>query len=382
MGRVKGTLAALVAAGSLIAAATPARAAAPLRVDGARIADQAGRTVILRGVNVNGLGDYWQARPEIPSTIPLTRADFDQIASLGLNSVRLLVHWSRLEPAPGTFSDAYLAEIRQAVGWARAAGLKVVLDIHQDAWAKFVAAKPGEFCLPPFGQNVGFDGAPQWATMTDGLPNCRLVARELSPSVMRAWQSFWTNRKPQGAGPGALGIRDEFVRTWGWLAGAFRDDPTVVGYDLLNEPNWGEDYTANACGDPHNFSSPSSDLPTGLTGNVVRIRCGDAARPAGIPAGFHPDSQPALSRPYPRAYPGTAAFRADIDARRLVVEGSASATDAPLEVWVPGSGWPDVRVQGLRIRVRIARPGGWIVRAAPLGGAYRLVATGAGPLPD
>src|SRR5258707_1292653 len=93
-----------------------------------------GRQVLLRGVNVNQLGDYRQQRPDIPATLPITEADFAGIQSLGMNVVRLLVSWSRLEPQRGRFDAAYLAQIREAVGWARRHGIYVVLDMHQDAW--------------------------------------------------------------------------------------------------------------------------------------------------------------------------------------------------------------------------------------------------------
>ena len=51
-------------------------------MEGRRIVDDQGRTVLLRGVNVNQLGDYFQVRPDIPPAIPLTRGDVERIAAL------------------------------------------------------------------------------------------------------------------------------------------------------------------------------------------------------------------------------------------------------------------------------------------------------------
>src|SRR6478672_9692666 len=91
----------------VLAVMAPAATALP-RLHAERGSDPAivtadGRQVLLRGVNVNQLGDYWQQNASLPSTIPLTAADFAGIHSLGMNVVRLIVHWSKLEPQRGVY---------------------------------------------------------------------------------------------------------------------------------------------------------------------------------------------------------------------------------------------------------------------------------------
>ena len=49
----------------------------PLQTADRRIVDTAGRDVLLRGANVNSLGEYWQGVPAIAPTIPVTDADWD-----------------------------------------------------------------------------------------------------------------------------------------------------------------------------------------------------------------------------------------------------------------------------------------------------------------
>jgi endoglycosylceramidase len=218
-------------------ATTPAVARAaqsPLHVERGReaaIVDDQGRQVLLRGVNYNQLGDYYQGKAGLPTVAPAARADFVQMRRLGFNVVRLVTNWSAWQPARGAFDAAYLARVRQAVGWAAGEGIAVVLDMHQDAWGKFIATPAGAACPPGLGPAPGWDGAPAWATLTDGLSTCRLAnTRELSPAVAQAFQSFYADRE---------GIQSELVDTWRLIARAFARTPAVVGYDLLNEPHPG-----------------------------------------------------------------------------------------------------------------------------------------------
>jgi endoglycosylceramidase len=189
-----------------------------------------GRQVLLRGVNVNQLGDYYRQVPSLPSTFPLHSSDFTAIRGLGMNVVRLIVHWSELEPTRGAFNTKYVARIRRAVRWAKGRGIYVVLDMHQDAWGKYIASPKGEVCAPGAEHQQGWDGAPRWATITGGTPTCFTGLREAAPAVANAFQNFYDNTN---------GIQTELVRTWAKLAKAFAAEPAVAGYDLLNEPNPG-----------------------------------------------------------------------------------------------------------------------------------------------
>lgn len=201
------------------------------RGEDAAIVDEGGRQVLLRGLNVNQLGDYYQADPTLPTTIPLTERDFAEIAALGFNVVRLVMSWSAFQPERGAFDEGYVARVREAVRWAAEHDLYVVLDMHQDAWGKHIATPPGYECEPGLGPAVGWDGAPPWATFTDGMTTCRANdTRELSAAVAQAFESFYLDRE---------GIQSELVATWGRIAAAFAGEPNVAGYDLINEPHPG-----------------------------------------------------------------------------------------------------------------------------------------------
>jgi hypothetical protein len=108
-------------------------------------------------------------------------ASYRFLAEQGVRLVRLTVSWERLQPVPGKALDpAALARVRTALDRARAAGLSVVLDLHN--YGSF-AAPAGPLAL----------GSP-------GLPIARLA-------------DFWAR-----------------------LASATRDETALTGYDLLNEP--------------------------------------------------------------------------------------------------------------------------------------------------
>ena len=199
----------------------------------ARVRDDQGRQVLLRGVNLNVLGDYYQANADYPTVIPATDADWAEMQSDGIDVVRLLLSWSSLEPTRGTIDQDYLKRVHDAVDEAKAHDIYVVLDMHQDAYGKFSPTPAGTTCPDGSKPSIGWDGAPEWATITDGADTCAAAGvRELSPAVMKAFENFYLNTD---------GIQDELVKTWASVAQDFAADPTVAGYDLFNEPNWGAD---------------------------------------------------------------------------------------------------------------------------------------------
>jgi len=209
----------------------PALRAIPDVVDGGRIVDASGREVLLRGVNVNAHVEYWQYDPDLFTTYPFTEEDADMIAAMGWNMVRLLLSWSRVEPSPGEYDEAYLDEIAEAVAMLRERSVYTLIDLHQDAWDVSLAAPPDEVCdTRPAG---GWDGAPEWATFDGDEPRCERFERELVPAVRAAWIAFFDDME----GPGGVGIRTRYVQMFAHVVSRFANDDAVAGYDLMNEPN-------------------------------------------------------------------------------------------------------------------------------------------------
>jgi cellulase (glycosyl hydrolase family 5) len=114
-----------------------------------------------------------------------SQATFDYLAQRGIILVKLAFRWERLQRSLGGPLDATeLVRLRGAVSRARAAGLQVLLDMHN------------------YGEYYLFNG-------TRG------------------------RRRPIG---GAYVTRVHFADVWDKISAAFGDDPGVVGYSLQAEP--------------------------------------------------------------------------------------------------------------------------------------------------
>ena len=212
------------------------------------IADESNRMVLLHGAIPQGLIDFWNSSdptnstpapfyPIAPSayegqcptnsafmpTPPLCQEDIPKMAALGFNSIRLPLSWSLLEPQRGHFSQTYLDRVAQVVGWARAQGMYVIIDMHQNAYSRYVGAPEEGVAYLRY-----YTGAPAWATLTDGLQSKGyLNQREVNPAVLEADSSFWYDRD---------GIQDDYIAAIGAIARRFKDDSTVAGYSAFNEP--------------------------------------------------------------------------------------------------------------------------------------------------
>jgi endoglycosylceramidase len=221
----------------------------------AQIVDAGGREVLLKGVNVDGLVDYF--RPDLVAPYPSSPAsyssgacpaddptvegvdicqyDFSQLVPLGYDAIRLNISWSLLEPTPGRIDKTYLNRIAQVVGWAKRAGIYVVIDMHQDAWSKYVYTAPGDTCVAPLQAIRGFDGAPAWAS-AHATPACALNGvRELDPAVQEDFQKLYDD----APAPDGVGLQEHYAGAMLALAQRFHEEPTVAGYEIINEPSPG-----------------------------------------------------------------------------------------------------------------------------------------------
>ncbi len=173
-----------------------------------------GRTALLRGVNVAN------AHKSAPYFGFQQSADYARVRNdWGMNTIRFLIIWAAIEPEKGKYDEGYLDEVARRIGWARDAGLHVVLDMHQDVYGE--------------GFSPAGDGAPKWtcdaARYTAFKPKTPWALDYLDPNVEACFDQFWSSDE----------LQSHYVEAWRRVAERLSDNDAVVGFDVMNEPGFG-----------------------------------------------------------------------------------------------------------------------------------------------
>jgi hypothetical protein len=235
--------------------------------------DGDGRRMLLRGVNMAATAKL----PREPETqrethlkdenftnykgvsfigrpFPLEEADLHlgRLRAMGLTFQRFLVTWEAVEhDGPGIYDEAYLEYVRNVVRKCNEHGISVFIDFHQDVWSRW----------------TGGDGAPAWT-----LEKVGFALDKLDASAAALTQQGWDSRKPYpkmvwnsnnarlAAGtmwtlffagndfaPATTidgenvqdWLQGHFIATMAKVAETLKDEPNVVGFDILNEPSVG-----------------------------------------------------------------------------------------------------------------------------------------------
>lgn len=158
-----------------------------LKISQNRITDEANQTIRLKGINVIAYSDDQSESAEKfrnYTYFNYDKDDFKTIASLGFNSIRVSLWYKYFEEDTSAYvyKDAGFAWLDTIIGWAKEAGIYVVLDMHAP-------------------QGGGFQG----------------------PSNVT---SFWSGTE----------YKDRFKALWRAIATRYANEPTIAAYDILNEP--------------------------------------------------------------------------------------------------------------------------------------------------
>lgn len=135
-------------------------------------------------VGPDAAADFWREWTDAY----ITREDVHLIKTLGANSIRVPFNFRMLTPEDheGVWLEDGFATLDRVIAWAREEGLWIVLDMH--------AAPGGQT-----GENID-----------------------------DSWGNAWLYESPRS--------QQRTVDIWRKIAERYHDEPTVLGYELLNEP--------------------------------------------------------------------------------------------------------------------------------------------------
>ena len=115
--------------------------------------------------------------------------------------------------------ENYLEHIAGTVRTLARHGVMSLLDFHQDM----------------LNERFQDEGIPDWAVQDGGLPNPKLgfpANYAANPALEHALDAFWSN----APGPGGIGLHARFAAAWAHVAARFTGQPSLLGYELFNEP--------------------------------------------------------------------------------------------------------------------------------------------------
>ena len=173
-----------------------------------------------RGVNVSQAewGDPWSATYGTEYSYP-SAPTFDYFAARELGFIRLQVQWERLQPVlDGPLDPTQLGYLQQDVAYAKASGALVSIVPHN------------------FGRYA---------------PNESFVS---NPCIID---------NPCPGSPVNV-TSDDLANFWVEISSAFKDEPAVVAYDLMNEPH---DMGTDSSGNPVNWGQIAQTSVTAIRNN-------------------------------------------------------------------------------------------------------------------
>ena len=136
-----------------------------------------------------------------------TQALYTNLKKTGASTVRICVTWGNYQTAdPWTIDANYMAEVKQNVEWAEAAGLNVILNMHHDEY---------------------------WLNIKDAASN-NILNDQIKDRITKTWTQIATTFKDKGDFLFFESFNEVQDGSWGW--GANRTDGGKQ-YRTLNEWN-------------------------------------------------------------------------------------------------------------------------------------------------
>mgnify|MGYP000293501178 FL=1 len=170
--------------------------------------DEYGRTLIFHGASLytnDDPGGYTRYNSNSAKRL---------INEWGLNSVRLFWNWNAIEPDSAVFAPDKLDSIVKVVETFTDEGIYVVLAVNGTATSS--QDKLRGTWQAPYGNAQDIPSLPGNA----------------NPAAQEATRRFWDYKK-------YAYLQDEFIKASKHIAERLKNNPYVLGYDIINEP-WGD----------------------------------------------------------------------------------------------------------------------------------------------
>jgi hypothetical protein len=155
------------------------------------VSGDANSPVVLKGINLFMPTDATDTPEIIWNVKSVSQEDFNNIATIGFNSIRLAMYYKMFEDDtnPGIYKEDGWHWLDRVIEMAKAAGLTVLLDMH---------APPGGY----------------------------------QSDKAQGFSAFWgtSATDPNTANQNRL------IALWKAIAGRYKHEPAIAGYDLINEP--------------------------------------------------------------------------------------------------------------------------------------------------
>ena len=163
----------------------------------------------------------------------LGMVESDKLKDLGFNVVRLQWMWNAFEPIDNQFNLTYLNKIETIVNNLGKNGIYTILDSHQDELGDKYCS---EYGLPIWAMNKIKINNNKYKFPWPLSGNCstrQWGENLLSYELAYGFQNLYDNIN---------GLQDDFIHFWQKSLEMWKDNPYILGCELINEPFIGDFY--------------------------------------------------------------------------------------------------------------------------------------------
>ena len=196
--------------------------------------------------------------------ITYTDTQLKQLKDWGFKGIRLGILWNAYEVAPNVFNESYLDGIENITNYYYKYGIMTILDMHQDCWSTLYCDGHGipEFYSYPINDTSywmnGIKTYPEPIFPPNGYVNdsysnvfgkvdsetCHNVIYNTTAGWAASYNTYAISSAAQNLYDNKDFILDKFANNfWYKVANRFKDNPGILGYELINEPWIGDWYT-------------------------------------------------------------------------------------------------------------------------------------------